>query len=188
MSVYGDKGMSGIQFRLEIVGLKQLEQKLNRLGKSITKSMLNKASTAGAKIIKEEAKSKAQPIRDTGVLRRSIAVKRLKGTRTRSTVIVGCRNKVYIVKKKPKTRTIRDATSGKFRSEKIRLKDRQVREVKRNPARYAHVVELGTKYTRPQPFLRPAIKAKKRYAEREMLRVLKVEVKKKIAKIAAGGK
>ena len=178
-------GLGGaIQFRMEVRGLRKLDKKLNKLGKSVTKGMLSKAVTQGLKPVKDEVKRMARGVKDTGTLARSITVKKVKSRKGTSVGIVGAWNKKYTIKRKARTRRIRDATSGKYGSEKIKAKDRTAKEEIKNPAKYAHLVELGTKRSRAKPIFKPAIRATKRQAERAMIRVLKTEVQKKINQLS----
>ena len=173
-----------VEFKLEIRGLKAAERKLNKLGKFVTKSMLNKAVTQGLKPVRDEVKRRAKEVKDTGVFGRSITVKKVKSRRGTAVGIVGAWNKKYTVKRKAKTRRGRGST-GAFASEKIKTKDRTVKTIIRNPAAYAHLIELGTVRSKAHPIFRPAIRATKQKSEMIMLRTLRAEVKKKINTLKA---
>ena len=117
-----------VQMRIE--GLEELRDKLLKLKRVTGRKVVRKALNEASKPILRTAKAKV-PV-DTGLLRKSLGRKQKSYRGGRSVVIIG-----------PRTGFKREVTvAGK----------KQVR----NPAKYSHLVEFGTRRTAAKPFLRPA--------------------------------
>lgn len=85
-------------FSVKIDGLKELEQKMLKLGPEISKKALRGALVAGAVVIREEAKRLA-PV-DTGRLRRAMYIKRMPKTNPfAEQVIFGVRHGRKMIKR-----------------------------------------------------------------------------------------
>lgn len=112
-----------------------------------------KAVKAGAKLVQRGAKGSVS--RRSGALKQSLGIKSQKGTRgkTLALAIIGARAKVVKV----------------FKGKTIK------------PAKYAHLVEKGTKHSRARPFLRPALDSQRAAISRVMLETLAVEIQKALA-------
>jgi len=118
-----------------VIGEKELMRRLNSLGSQgkrnkIVRPAINEAAS------KINKKAKALVIEETGLLRKSIGVKR---ATKRGVVfaVVGPRHGF-------KREVERTLPSGDRAS------------VLANPTKYAHLVEFGTRHSPPHPFLRPA--------------------------------
>lgn len=115
--------------------------------------------------------AKARAPKRSGALKQSIGIKSQKGTRgkTAALAIVGARVKVQKAVK---------PLRGK-------------KKVIARPAKYAHLVEKGTKAhaghpgTKPRPFLRPAFDAVKTQALAAAAKVIAAEIQKVIDRAAA---
>lgn len=149
-------------FKMDVEGLARLERDLLKLGDKMAKKVTRKAMTKARKVVVSDAKSRV-PIRH-GELKKSLGAKRITRSRSQTlTDIIGARSRPSTV-------------NGK----------------RVNPAFYAHLVEFGTKPHRitakgggllnisgigprpsvehpgakPQPFMRPGWRAKRRQALR----------------------
>lgn len=119
-----------------------------------------KAVKAGAKIVQAAAKARAP--KRSGALKQSIGIKAKKGSRgkTLAFAVVGARTKV----------------AKQFKGKTIK------------PAKYAHLVEKGTKPhgghpgAKPKPFLKPALESQKAAVGKAILATLAAEIEKATAK------
>lgn len=118
------------------------------------RAIVLKAVKAGAKIVQRRAKP-ATPKR-SGALRQSIGIKTQKGSRgkTLAFAVIGARAKVSKV----------------YRGKTVR------------PAKYAHLVERGTKRTAARPFLKPALDSQKSQISRAILDTLAAEIARVLSK------
>jgi len=123
-----------IDFKIE--GALEIEKALKKLELRIEKNISRRAVGAGAKVFIRAMKSLVPS--NTGTLKRSIGMKRLK-TRKSATVIIGPR-------------------SGKSRQERI---GKTGKTIKGSDGWYAHLVEYGTFASRTHP-LSPRTKRKPR--------------------------
>lgn len=119
-------------------GFKELAEKLKQLGPKVAKNGLRRATSAGAAIVRNDARKRA-PV-DTGEMKRDIMMKRTKDAKGGPTV--GSNYVVYV-------------RSGK----KSRAAGKK-RNVDRD-SYYWKFVEFGTAKAPAQPFLRPAFEANK---------------------------
>lgn len=113
-----------------------------------------KAVKAGAKLVQQRAKPSAP--KRTGALRQSIGIKSQKGSRgkTLALAVIGARSKV--------AKTLRGKTV--------------------RPAKYAHLVERGTRRSRANPFLKPALDSQKVQISRAILDALAAEIQRVLSK------
>ncbi|HEY1191937.1 MAG TPA: HK97-gp10 family putative phage morphogenesis protein [Gemmata sp.] len=116
-----------------------------------------KAVKAGAKLVQQRAKPNAP--KRSGALRQSIGIKSQKGSRgkTLALAVIGARSKVT----------------------------KQVRGKTVRPAKYAHLVEKGTKRSAAKPFLKPALDSQRTQISRAMLGALAAEIAKVMARESA---
>jgi HK97 gp10 family phage protein len=127
---------------IELKGLKELEEKLVKLGAVAGQKVLRKAGRKAMKPVLDEAKRLA-PVSDDG------------GPHLRDAIDI-------VVKNAGDGDTI--STSG-IRIKKLPAKVRRFLKAMRkrgvalahpSPRRYWHLVEFGTRHSRAQPFIRPA--------------------------------
>lgn len=124
--------------KVKIDGLDKLQKKLDKLSSIEAQTALEEGIVDGALAVVEDAKDRV-PVQ-TGDLKASLHI----GGYTRLT---------------PDYRKI--GMYGALRQYKGKGKSFGVLVGSTLP--YAHLVELGTKHSRPKPFLRPAADAKQRY-------------------------
>jgi HK97 gp10 family phage protein len=120
---------------IKITGINQLRRTIDRLPAELKKRAEVPVLRAGAKPILKAAKRKV-PVGDSeapGQLKRSlgITVKKVKG--------------------------VFSSRVGARTGFNVRLKNGK----KKDPSKYIHLVELGTRHSAPQPFIRPAIDSSK---------------------------
>lgn len=120
-----------------LTGFKELANSLRQLGPRVAKNRLRRAVSAGAAVIRNEAKQIA-PV-DTGEMRRDIQIKRERDSRSGDLIV---RYSVFV------------RTGGKSR-----LSGRG-RNVDKNSF-YWRFVEFGTSKMAAKPFMRPAYESKK---------------------------
>jgi HK97 gp10 family phage protein len=121
-----------------LTGFDELAKKLKALGPKVAKNGLRRATSAGAAIVRNDARARA-PV-DTGEMKRDIMMKREKDARGAETT--GAVYSVFV-------------RSGK----KSRMAGKK-RNVDRD-SYYWKFVEFGTANSPAQPFLRPAFEANK---------------------------
>lgn len=135
---------------LKVDGLKELQRALDSLPKEIQGRPLKSAVSAGAKVILDEAISKA-PVGETGNLRKSLYRyrSRSQSTKGKETYLVGVRK-------------------GKGIYGNTRLNRRMGRVGKKyttqGEAYYWRFIEFGTSKMPAHPFLRPAFESQKERA------------------------
>jgi len=168
---------SGGQKWINIFGDVQILNNISRLQSKLERDIARKAIAKGLKPIEVLAKSKASE--KTGLLKKAI----------KSTVTKMVSGKIYVDSRvfAVKNRN----TKGEFKILKIAGPARKMKykdiissleeaggktEVLK-PAKYAHLLEFGTKNMRPKPFMRPAMAEGKGRALRE----IESEIKKGIA-------
>jgi HK97 gp10 family phage protein len=138
----------------EIRGLDVVLGVLVEMKRSLRNRIIRKAITKASQPIMKSMKALAP--RDSGLLRRSIG-RRTKTTRRGEVVaVIGPRSKPSFKQQ------VRVGGKGKGK----RMKGGRL--VIRNPVRYAHLVEFGTRHSRAKPFMRPAFDANQRQA-RQMI-------------------
>jgi HK97 gp10 family phage protein len=112
-----------------ILGLDAIKRKLEALPAQLRKKAYRSALSSGARVIAKAAKRKVGK-GESGMLKKSIGIKYLPATtRSQALGLVG-----------PKR------GNGGIYNGKLR-----------NPTRYAHLVEKGTRHSAAKPFLRPAM-------------------------------
>jgi hypothetical protein len=113
---------------LKILGINEIRKTLEKLPADLQRKAYRSALTAGARVIAKNAKRKLGK-GESGLLKKSIGMKYLPATaRSQAMGIIGPRR----------------GMGGIFDGQK------------RNPTRYAHIVENGTRFMPAKPFLRPA--------------------------------
>jgi len=148
---------SGVQKWVNIFGDVQVIQNLRRLESKIERKIVRKAIAKGLKPIVKLAKQNARE--KTGLLRSAI----------KSKVTKMVSGKVYV---DPMVFAVKNSnTGGKFKEVKIRgpMRGMKYRDLIKGlekhggatevikPAKYAHLLEFGTKHARARPFMRPAL-------------------------------
>lgn len=124
---------------MNLSGFKELAAALRELGPRVAKNSLRRAVSAGATVVKNDARARAP--KDTGEMAKDILVKRERDTKGE----MSAKYSVFVL-------------TGK----KSRLKGKG-----RNVARdswYWRLVEFGTSKMAAQPFMRPAYDGKKEEA------------------------
>lgn len=173
---------SGTEKWINIFGDVQLIKNLERVKTAVQRKMMKKAIDKGVKIVAKIAKSKA-PKGKTGLLKKSI--------KSRVTKMVS--GKVYV---DPKVFAVKNSlTGGAFKRVVLKGKGRKMNwtqikekissqggdtEYKR-PAKYAHLVEFGTKRTQAKPFMRPALQQ----SRASVLKQIENEIKNGLKKLGA---
>lgn len=152
---------------LKIDGLQELEKKLREMAPDLARNALRAAVGAAAKVVKDEASTRAEPHKKTGALQANIYAKR---DRKRSndfgqTYIVGVRNGQAKYANNKKNR--RAGRAGKTYEDA-------------GATFYWRFLEFGTVKMSPKPFLRPAFETKKV----EAVEAIKERLWKRIEKIA----
>lgn len=122
---------------VRIEGLRELNRNLAKLDDRIARNVLNRSVSAGARVIRDEARMNA-PI-DEGNLKRNIISKKRRARKGQANWIVGVRG-------------INEATGNSDNS----MKTRDPRN-----SFYARFVEMGTSKSAPHPFMAPAYEAKR---------------------------
>ncbi len=130
----------------EMQGLKELTFKFEKLKKNIDKEIIKPVIKEALKDAKKKAKANV-PVR-TGELKKHI-VTRI--NRTRNNVSSG-----VIFVKKFRSLTKRELKRANPLSLKYNKRGKAIKEVY-----YAHLVEYGTKHSKPKPFLRNSIDKEK---------------------------
>lgn len=112
-----------------IIGLDAIKRKLEALPEQLRRKAYRSALSSGARVIAKAAKRKVGK-GESGLLKKSIGIKYLPATtRSQALGLVG-----------PKR-----GNGGIYNGQR------------RNPTRYAHLVEKGTRHSAAKPFLRPAM-------------------------------
>jgi HK97 gp10 family phage protein len=124
-----------------LTGFKELAEALKKLGPKVAKNGLRRATSAGAAIVRNDARARA-PV-DTGEMKRDIMMKRARDVKGGDTT--GAQYIVYV-------------RSGK----KSRLAGKK-RDIQRD-SYYWKFIEFGTAKMAAKPFLRPAFEANKEAA------------------------
>lgn len=124
----------------EIKGLKELSKALKDFPKNVQNNILTSAIRSGATTIQKEAKNNVAV--DTGLLKKSIIVKRR-------------RSKKEIIKFSIGIRRIKDAREWFEKKQNSKYFKEKPKD-----AYYAHMVEFGTSKMEAKPFMRIALEAK----------------------------
>lgn len=168
-------GSGGAAASIDLIGDKALMRALTDLGPRIERKVVNKAVTAGAKILIPVAKANAirgggMPSKQLGNLRRSIGMRRARKRRPGSyLIVVGPRSQRRVARQisSVKTRRTRMKVASARESKAIiaamgKSKTPGIKIV--NPGKYAHLVEDGHAGKHPapaHPFMRPAFESQK---------------------------
>jgi HK97 gp10 family phage protein len=113
----------------KILGLDEIRRSLEKLAPDLQRRAYRSALTSGARVIAKNAKRKLGK-GESGLLKKSIGIKYLPATaKSQAMGIIGPRR----------------GMGGVYKGQK------------RNPTRYAHLVENGTRNAPAKPFIRPAI-------------------------------
>jgi len=170
---FGSNPLPAIRWnQIDLTGDKELLRMLADLPGKIQRKVLAKAMNAGASPIKAAIVRNAQAHRLTGLLAKSIIIKRKTYNRGSTFVLV--------IGPKSQRRAVRVTKKGAFRfigkkkAGEMEAGGAKLRYI--NPAKYAHLLEGG--HTGPRgsapayPFMRPAFEAHKRQAEGIITRYL----------------
>lgn len=131
---------------IRVDGLRELGERMRKLSEKVNKRLGRSSTNAGAQLVKKKAKSNivSSPSVDTGSLRDSVIVKKVKSSLT-SEHIVTVRGRGKTSKK-----------TGRKQTE----------------APHARFVEYGTIHMPAEPFLRPAFESEQGAAVEEIKRKL----------------
>ncbi len=150
-----------------VLGVPELVAKMHELPDKLRNQGTRKAMAAATRPIVQTTKALV-PVR-TGLLRQSIASKILKGKTGDYIGLIGAR-RFKATKKHPKNR-FKVTKTVQRRAAKLHINvsggDGSV-----SPSRYAHLVELGTKRSRAEPFLLPGLERAAAQAEQAIQDVL----------------
>ena len=141
---------------MKITGLREIQRALNKLPIELQRTTETVALRAGAKPILTAAKSNAKSSEDEGLLIKSLGVNVRKGRSGATKGIYTAR----IGARKGFRKVIGTRSRGKNAGKPI-YKD---------PAKYSHLVELGTSHSAAKPFIRPAVDSASSQALSEMAR------------------
>lgn len=168
---------SGTQKWINVFGDVQIIENLTRLKNKLQRKVVKDAIKKGLVPIRNLAKQKA-PKGKTGLLKKSI----------KSTVTKMVSGKVFvdpsvvmiegqrIAWKKAKGMTKKQVTAARNKElEKARAAGYKIIQ----PAKYAHLVEFGTRKAKAKPFMRPALEQ----SRKKSLRIISDEVGKAIAEL-----
>lgn len=126
---------------MQLVGFKELADKLKRLPQKVARNGLRAAVSAGAAVIRNEARDMA-PV-DTGEMKKDIQIKRERDDRNAQGLVASYSVFVRSGKKSRIAGRSRDIDKDSF---------------------YWKFLEFGTSKMAAQPFMRPAFEAKKEAA------------------------
>lgn len=146
---------------MQLFGDKKLQKLLLTLPKRLQRKALRRGVTKGARLVARTAKQKTP--RETGTLKKSIGIR------------------TYTSRGKESVGAVAGPRRG-FKSP-IRKKHgwaskKNGKAQYRDPTRYAHLVEFGTKHSAARPFLRPAFDALWHQVVTMVGSEVKVEIKK----------
>lgn len=155
--------------KFQVDGLAPVLKLLGQFRRGAANRILRAAITKASRLVRQIAASKV-PVK-TGALKKSLGVK-IKTYRDGRTIgVIGPRTDVK--GKPPKYRKLYRVPGSK-------------KKVLRNPSMYAHLVEFGTKRSRPRPFMRPAYEAAKAQVASVVIRELKAGIAKELARQVRG--
>lgn len=144
--------------KAEIRGLRQVHLNLEELQKKVEREINRVALKQASKPMVRQAKANARASDETGTLRRSLGVK-IKTVKRKGQVVIYAG---------PRTKRARTGPDGR----------------KRDPIRYAHLIELGTsRGVEGTHFLERAFKAKKGEAFEIYVAELRVALPKAVRKV-----
>jgi len=154
-------GIRGTEEIAKVIGDKELIKELKKLNASVQRKVMRPAINFGLTPIRQETARRAP--RDTGLLSKSI--KKKVGKR-------GAWGKVYV----DSQTKYQVETAGNTVNKRVGAKSDE--KGIQNPAKYAHLVEFGTKHSRSKPFMRPAMESKKGIAYSRIARKAKERINK----------
>jgi HK97 gp10 family phage protein len=154
---------------IKVDGLKQLGERMQKLGADVNKRTSRAATAAGARVVRDATRKNIDALQlvDTGNMRAAVAAQRSKRTRLTSEHRVGIKS------------------GGGYRSGDIQGgKTSDVKAAKTGTGKlgvdafYWRFLEFGTVDRPATPFLRPAFESNKNKAVEEIKRVLERRIKK----------
>ncbi len=163
--------------KISIRGLAQIEQAFERLPRSVDRKILNAGLIAGARLVRDDAKSRvpllkvATPYRVRGALQRAIHAGRVRPV-GRAAASVWIR--------------VRPLTKGQItRFKRLQLKHSKRARAALNPNDpfYWRFVEFGTSKMAARPFMRPAFEARKYAMVDKAMRIFRDRVQAEIEKL-----
>ena len=153
--------------RVEVRGLRELQDALKKLPKKLERRVLNSALSAGARIMVKDAKNRAPVLKDLlnpnrrpGTLKKNIRARPIKPYEHTASVIVG----------------VRKLSSKAITAFKKSQSGKKGGSQNPNDPFYWRFVEFGTSKMQARPFLRPAFEAKKFEAATTIKQKLKVRI------------
>src|SRR5262245_9956684 len=169
----------GFAIKGELQGLSGVLQALERLKQGARNRILRKALTQAARPMTKDARARAP--RESGLLKKSIGSVTRTDKKGFVLVVIGPRTGFKREVKIKKTRVFRQRGSRTVFVAKP-TPDQLV--MLRNPVKYAHLVELGTRFRRARPFLRPAFTSNEKGALNTIARIAWDEIARLAAKSA----
>lgn len=162
-------GRASVMVRVD--GADKLRARLAKFGERVAKKALRKALTAAGKPIVKAVKAAAP--KASGVLRQSIRQKVLISKRTKMPSLrIGAQNKKVQIVRGAKRLKYTKSVARRFQSGKI-----GGRRVMVNPAKYSHLVALGTQRgVRATDYLRKGLSVARTSAMAEFNKVMRQEV------------
>jgi len=146
---------------INVRGIKELRKTIHNLPPQFLKSAEKAVLAAGARPIARAAKRKA-PVgkgKAAGLLKKSIGVN-VKKVGSVVSARIGARSGFRVSMGKRKLRQDLVAKSRKL-GKIVAAKAGTMVETFKDPRYYSHLVERGSRHSRPQPFIRPAIDSAK---------------------------
>lgn len=122
---------------LQLTGMRELQQALNRLPKELQRTVEASALRAGMAPVRKSARANLGRSKDSGLLQKSLGLTVKKSKNGQLTARVGPRSGF--------TQTV--TRKGRTKPQKA------------NPVKYAHLIEYGTSRAPAQPFIRPAVES-----------------------------
>lgn len=175
--------------KVQITGLEATFRKMDGLKQSLRNKIVRTWMTKAGRVVKNEAKRLAPVLKDKkkyphlipGLLKKSIDAKVVTFKSNVVVAIIGPRSDFRSVRDPGTKKVVRQTKKGKERFAELAKAGAFIQ----NPTKYAHLLELGTSKMAAQPFLRPAIAAKRSEVVSMGVRIINEELAKLAAKKAA---
>lgn len=187
MTTYGRHSPAGQvkrgQVTINIQGIKALSERLDAFGRKVKQKAMREALSATAKVLRDEVKRNVP--KDTKILSQSIVFKVFTDRRdaTRWKARIGARNKRQYV-------SVTSAGAKKLtaaRERKLNAKGASFRKKAYNPAKYMHLIELGTKRgVSPHRVMANAVSTKGRQAVNVGIEKMKYAINRAVVDVARG--
>jgi HK97 gp10 family phage protein len=162
-----------VKSTLKVEGLAELQKGLEQFKKSTQTGVLNRVLKRAAKPVEAAAKSNA-PV-DSGELRDSITTEVVRTNAGKAAFAEAMRSGSSRAEAGQAARSANREAAGRGASATVRV---------RAKARYAHLVEWGTRKASAHPFLGPALRHNESAAVKSIAADLKSEIEKTATRVA----